>query len=291
MDTFVDNRAQSLEGYVWGVSSVKQEQLQVRCLEETHVVQIRLPLQIVYLGNRCEGYSPSMHLPAKSEITAQGELESHKEYFPQFNTVYQLDTYVGVWWQFRTKMMSKETTSQFVEKAEPLGMLDYSLLSRKAEEINERYPWSLPIMPMALAIGVGFLVTLISAILFTIKLYWLGVTVNKVKGIAKRVMSYPMSCFRSLLLGKKTGGNDEPADEPRLPPGVPTAPSQPVNKEIDLNPVCMSDILKQVLQDERTRVKYGKYLDMHRPERAPRTPLEIQELDPKGPAPTSSSSS
>ena len=63
------NRAISLGGYLWAVSSIKQEQLQVRCLEETHVIEIEPPLQIVYLGNGCEGYSPSMFLPAKNEMT------------------------------------------------------------------------------------------------------------------------------------------------------------------------------------------------------------------------------
>ena len=43
------NRAISLGGYLWAVSSIKQEQLQVRCLEETHVIEIEPPLQIVYL--------------------------------------------------------------------------------------------------------------------------------------------------------------------------------------------------------------------------------------------------
>ena len=55
---------------MWEVSSIKQEQLQVRCLEETHIIEIQLPLQIVYLGNGCEDYSPSMFLPAKNEMTA-----------------------------------------------------------------------------------------------------------------------------------------------------------------------------------------------------------------------------
>ena len=62
------NQAVSLGGYLWAVSSVRQEQLQVRCLEETHVIEIQPPLQIVYLGNGCEGYSPSMFLPAKNEM-------------------------------------------------------------------------------------------------------------------------------------------------------------------------------------------------------------------------------
>ena len=55
---FLDNRAQSLGGYMWAISSIEQEQLQIRCLEETHVIQIRPPLQVVYVGNGCEGYSP-----------------------------------------------------------------------------------------------------------------------------------------------------------------------------------------------------------------------------------------
>ena len=70
------NQAISLGGYLWAVSSVRQEQLQVRCLEETHVIEIQPPLQIVYLGNGCEGYSPSMFLPAKNEMTTHAQTES-----------------------------------------------------------------------------------------------------------------------------------------------------------------------------------------------------------------------
>ena len=71
------NKAISLGGYLWVVSSIKQEQLQVRCLEETHVIEIEPPLQIVYIGNGCEGYSPSMFLPAKNEMAIHAEVESH----------------------------------------------------------------------------------------------------------------------------------------------------------------------------------------------------------------------
>ena len=34
------NRAISLGGYLWAISSIEQEQLQVRCLEETHMIEI-----------------------------------------------------------------------------------------------------------------------------------------------------------------------------------------------------------------------------------------------------------
>ena len=66
--------------------------MQVRCLEETHMIEIQPPLQIVYLGNRCEGYSPSMFLPAKNEMTTHAQIESCREYFLQFMYTPQADT-------------------------------------------------------------------------------------------------------------------------------------------------------------------------------------------------------
>ena len=101
---------------MWAISSIEQEQLQIRCLEETQVIQIRLPLQVVYIGNGCEGYSPSMYIPAKSELSGTEEIESRKEFFLKFNYVYQPDGLVGVWWQFRSKLMMIEEAKNFVEK-------------------------------------------------------------------------------------------------------------------------------------------------------------------------------
>ena len=91
LESVVSNRAISLGGYLWAVSSVTHEQIQVRCLEETHVIEIRPPLQIIYMGNGCEGYSPSMFIPAKTEISVQMELENRKDYFLKFNFVFTPD--------------------------------------------------------------------------------------------------------------------------------------------------------------------------------------------------------
>ena len=45
------------------------------------MIEIQPPLQIVYLGNGCEGYSPSMFLPAKNEMTTHAQIESRREYY------------------------------------------------------------------------------------------------------------------------------------------------------------------------------------------------------------------
>ena len=91
LESVVSNRAISLGGYLWAVSSVTHEQIQVRCLEETHMIEIRPPLQIIYMGNGCKGYSPSMFIPAKTEISVQMELENRKDYFLKFNFVFTPD--------------------------------------------------------------------------------------------------------------------------------------------------------------------------------------------------------
>ena len=64
------NLAYSLDGYLWAISTLASEKLQVRCVMETHVITIYPPLQIVDVGNGCEAYSASVYIPAKSDLTA-----------------------------------------------------------------------------------------------------------------------------------------------------------------------------------------------------------------------------
>ena len=62
------NLAYSLDGYLWAISVLATEKLQIRCVMETRVITIKPPLQIVDIGNGCEAYSASIYIPAKSEL-------------------------------------------------------------------------------------------------------------------------------------------------------------------------------------------------------------------------------
>ena len=64
------NLAYSLDGYLWAISALAAEKLQIRCVMETRVITIKPPLQIVDIGNGCKAYSASIYIPAKSELTA-----------------------------------------------------------------------------------------------------------------------------------------------------------------------------------------------------------------------------
>ena len=193
------NRAISLGGYLWAVSSIKQEQLQVRCLEETHVIEIEPPLQIVYLGNGCEGYSPSMFLPAKNEMTTHAQIESRKEYFLQFNYVYTPDRYIGLWWQFRTRLMSDKDAKAFITQVAPLGTMDYSLLHKRPPVIDTNYGFSLPVPPVTLGIGIVVIILLIAGVALGCYVYRMGKTFNLATGTIKRVTEKPLSGCRRLF--------------------------------------------------------------------------------------------
>ena len=95
------NLAKSLGGYLYAISAVATETLQIRCLLETNVVPIQPPLQIVYVGDGCEGYSLSLFIPAKTDRAVAVEIEPRKDYFMEFNEVYKPDAYLGIWYQFR----------------------------------------------------------------------------------------------------------------------------------------------------------------------------------------------
>ena len=54
-------------------------------------------------------------------MTDHAQIESRKEYFLQFNYVYTPDRYIGLWWQFRTRLMSDEDARAFITQVAPLG--------------------------------------------------------------------------------------------------------------------------------------------------------------------------
>ena len=191
------NKAISLGGYLWAVSSIKPEQLQVRCLEETHVIEIEPPLQIVYIGNGCEGYSPSMFLPAKNEMAIHAQVESRKEYFLQFNYVYTPDRYIGLWWQFRTRLTTDEDAKAFITQVAPLGTMDYSLLQKKPPIIDTDYGFSLPVPPVTLGIGIVVIILLIAGVALGCYVYRMRKTFSLATGTIKKITDKPLSgCCR-----------------------------------------------------------------------------------------------
>ena len=194
------NLAKSLEGYLWAISAVATETLQIRCLLETNVVPIQPPLQIVYVGDGCEGYSPSLFIPAKTDRAITVEIEPRKDYFMEFNEIYEPDAYLGIWYQFRLTLMDPEEAQKLVKKAESFGTLDFSLLSKHIRPVPKQKGGGFPVSPMILVIGVGFTLTLVAGILLACKLRQVGLTATVLTATANTVVEkIPLNQFRNIF--------------------------------------------------------------------------------------------
>ena len=83
------NIAQSLDGYMWAVSPLQAEKIQISCLTKTTIEMVRPPLTMLYVGNGCETYITNIFIPAKSELTSHDPELTRHVFFLKFNAEYQ----------------------------------------------------------------------------------------------------------------------------------------------------------------------------------------------------------
>ena len=76
---------------------------------ETHVITIKPLLQIVDIGNGCKAYSASIHIPAKSELTATLQSVTRSQFFLEYNINYTNISNFLIWYKSDfAKLSNKE---------------------------------------------------------------------------------------------------------------------------------------------------------------------------------------
>ena len=137
------NLAYNLDGYLWAMSALATEKLQVRCVMETHVITIKPPLQIVDIGNGCEAYSASIYIQAKSELTATLQSVTRSQFFLEYNINYTNVNNFLVWYKLDfAKLMNKEIET-LKAKVLKLPTMSMEIFDNVVENIDEDYPFSL----------------------------------------------------------------------------------------------------------------------------------------------------
>ena len=153
------NYAETLESFVWAIAAIQTQKLQVRCLKETHVVNIRPPIEVVYIGNGCEGYSPHMYIPARMTMTSKFNLEERGVFFLGYNAKYKEDFLIAIWMKVSFNMTSKEEARKKVKTWPELHPMTEQVLHQKIKLIDtEDYPWDLPTKPFLIALIIGTVV-------------------------------------------------------------------------------------------------------------------------------------
>ena len=91
------NLAYNLDGYLWAISALATERLQLRCVMDTCIITILPPLQIIDVGNGCKAHSSSIYIPAKSELTTTIQFIKHSQFFLNYNFNYTNASKFIIW--------------------------------------------------------------------------------------------------------------------------------------------------------------------------------------------------
>ena len=78
------NLAISLDGYIWPVSSLATEHIQICCLEEAHLETIMLQLTLINVGNGCDIYTSNIYNPCKPELARKTDTSIKCDFFIGF---------------------------------------------------------------------------------------------------------------------------------------------------------------------------------------------------------------
>ena len=158
------NLAYSLDGYLWAISALASEKLQIRCVMETHVITIHPPLQIVDTGDGCKAYSPSIYIPAKSELTATMQSFTRSQFFLDYNFQYTNVSKFVAWYKTNFTTLTKEEITSLKDKIMKLPSMPMDIFDKNLEMIDENYPFSLSpklILALLIATGVCFVIFVI----------------------------------------------------------------------------------------------------------------------------------
>ena len=131
------NKAQSLEGYLWAITAFKPEKMQIRCLTDTHVIDVKPPLTIIYVGNGCEAYSNNLFIPAKSELTSKDTSLVRHNYFQRFNEQYQNITRYSLIEDLGIVQLTPKEIAKIPDRLTALPKLQFKELKRRLVEIKQ----------------------------------------------------------------------------------------------------------------------------------------------------------
>ena len=271
--------AQSLDGYMWAISSMVGEKMQIRCLQEEHIVTIKPPLQIVHIGDGCEGYSPSIKIPAKNELTSQNDIQPRITFFLGFNEKYEKIQENGTWSYFDIDEKTLKELDDMVPKLTALPPMNMENLNKELGKLVS-YPAQMPMWVLIIWLGIGTALIVAQFIFFAWYMYR-NRAMFKVMGPLTKVLSgqpvgfeaEPLKRALTTFLGRPQGITGEISY--LLEKGyIPRASStRTVDKAFGeeagpergsgagLNTLDVSRSVKKVLPTTKDRVRYAKYLD------------------------------
>ena len=150
------NKAQSLEGYLWAVTAFEKGKMQIRCLTDTHVIDIKPPLTIIYMGDGCEAHSNNLFIPLKSELTSTHSSLVRHNYFQKFNEEYQDITRYSLIEDLGIVQLTPKEIAKIPDRLTALPKLQFKELKRRLAEIKQ---------PLNIHSNVSFILVMIGGLI------------------------------------------------------------------------------------------------------------------------------
>ena len=158
------NLAYNLDGYIWAISALATEKLQIRCVMETRVLTIKPTLQIVDISNGCKAYLASIYIPAKSELMTTIQPIMQSQFFLDYNFNYTNVSIFLIW--HKTNFATPDEIETLKAKVLKLPTMPMGIFRKVFGNIDEIYPFTMsPKLILALLVLTG-LCTIIIGILF-----------------------------------------------------------------------------------------------------------------------------
>ena len=135
---------------------VEKGKMQIRCLTDTHVIDIKPPLTIIYMGDGCEAYSNNLFIPAKSELTSTDSSLVRHNYFQKFNEEYQDITRYSLIEDLGIVQLTLKEIAKIPDRLTALPKLQFKELKRRLVEIKQ---------PLNIHSNVSFILVMIGGLI------------------------------------------------------------------------------------------------------------------------------
>ena len=144
----------------------------------------------IFIEDGCEGYSPSIAITAKTEMTSISNKPGRQTFFIGFNGLYQANPFLGISATIGIDFINKEQAEKLAVEFTEIKGLDMDQFRQTIQDLEE----DIFEMPSGLILGVmvvSVVVILVTIAIFIWKMYQMRGTLGKLKDIPNVIKSEP----------------------------------------------------------------------------------------------------
>ena len=138
------------------------------------------------------GYSPSIKIPAKSELTSQNDIAERTTDFLDFNAQYEKSKDMGPWNLFELDKFTEKKLKGMVDMLPALPPMNYDNLNKRIGELDD-YPLEIPVAIIAIILVVSTVFLVATLVVYAYIIFRLRKNIK---------ILFPMA---KLLTGQATG--------------------------------------------------------------------------------------